>query len=131
MPSSAKVGSASPYRSFPVDFRTVRPQDVLGRIGGRQHLDYFGGPMSQEVFKFQADESLKKIIHAFETPRGLEVALKFEEEFGSSSAVIAAAHHTTRGTVVDFPDGSTLLLTHIPLHEFDHVVSAIGATFGF
>lgn len=87
--------------------------------------------MSQEVFKFQAHEPLQKIIQAFETSRGEAVALKIDEEFGSSQAVIAAAHHNSHGTVVDFPDGSTLLLTHIPLHEFDTAVADIGATFGF
>ena len=87
--------------------------------------------MSQEVFKFAAHEPLQKLIHAFETPKGLAVALKFQQEFGSSAAVIAATHHNSHGTVVDFPDGSTLLLTHIPLHEFDTAVADIGATFGF
>jgi hypothetical protein len=87
--------------------------------------------MSQEVFKFTAHEPLRKIIHAFETQKGEAVALKMDLEFGSSEAVIAATHHNARGTVVDFPDGSTLLLTHIPLHEFDTAVADIGATFGF
>jgi len=87
--------------------------------------------MSQEVFKFAAHEPLQKLIHAFETPKGLTVALKFDREFGSSEAVIAATHHNSHGTVVDFPDGSSVLFEHIPLHEFTTAVADIGATFGF
>jgi hypothetical protein len=87
--------------------------------------------MSQEVFKFTAHEPLTKVIQVFETPRGEALALKADEEFGSSAAVIAAAHHNSHGTVVDFPDGSSVLFTHIPLQEFDHAVADIGATFGF
>jgi len=87
--------------------------------------------MSQEVFKFAAHEPLQKLIHTFETPKGLAVAIKFDQEFGSSAAVIAAAHHNSHGTVVDFPDGSSVIFTHIPLHEFDTAVADIGAAFGF
>jgi hypothetical protein len=87
--------------------------------------------MAQEIFKFHASEPLERIIQTFEHAKGEEVAFKMDEEFGSSQAVIAAAHAKVHGTVVDFPDGSTLLLTHIPLHEFDTAVADIGATFGF
>jgi hypothetical protein len=87
--------------------------------------------MSREVFKFTAHEPLHKLIHAFETPKGLEVALKFDQEFGSSEAVLAATHHNAKGTIVDFPDGSSVLFQHISLHEFTAAVTDIGATFGF